>query len=232
MNENERQVEILQVLQEVGAVIRNDHLVYTSGKHGSTYINKDAVYPYPHMVAKLCEMIAQYFYTEDIAYDVVVGPEKGGIILAQWTAYYSQQKNDPILAVYAEKEKPQDSRLYREFGLGKPLEEFFTFHRGYDRLITGKKVLIVEDVLTTGGSVKKVVEAVRAIGGKVVGVGALCNRGEVSTGSLGNVPTLYALLNLHIESWLEDECPLCKEGKPVNLDVGKGREFIARKAQA
>ena len=92
------------------------------------------------------------------------------------------------------------------------------------------RVLVVEDILTTGGSVKKVIEATRAIGGEVVGLGVLCNRGGITSHDVGDVPKLFALVNVTLESWTEAECPLCAKGIPINTDVGKGRDFLARKA--
>lgn len=87
----------------------------------------------------------------------------------------------------------------------------------------------MEDVLTTGGSVKKVVEATRAIGGKVIGLGALCNRGGITPQEVAEVPKLVALVNMRLEAWDEKDCPLCEQNIPINTDVGKGREFLARK---
>ena len=99
---------------------------------------------------------------------------------------------------------------------------------GYDKFLPGRRVLVVEDVLTTGGSAKKVVELARAAGGKVIGLGVLCNRGGVTPHDVGDVPQLFALTNIPLEVWMEGDCPLCKQGVPVNTDIGKGREFLAR----
>jgi orotate phosphoribosyltransferase len=105
----------------------------------------------------------------------------------------------------------------------------FVFRRGYDKLIPGKQVLVVEDVLTTGGTVKKVVGAVRELGGIVVGVGALVNRGGITAKDVGDVPRLGALINITLDVWDEKACPLCEQGVPINTDVGKGREFLDRR---
>ena len=96
---------------------------------------------------------------------------------------------------------------------------------------TAKKVLVVEDVLTTGGSVKKVVEAVRALEGQVIGVGALCNSGNITANDLGNVPELLALVKISLESWEEKDCPLCQRQVPINTVLGKGQEFLVRQKQ-
>lgn len=243
----------LDALARCSAVLTG-HFVYASGKHGEYYVNKDALYAYPSVVAELCADIAQHFYINGIGvmYDVVVGPEKGGIILSQWVAYNSVpflHREDPtIYAVYAEKELiplyknetgerqwvPTESMVLPTFSIYRGETIYrdtgkFVIKRGYDRLITGKKVLIVEDVLTTGGSVKKVVEAVRAIGGEVVAVAALCNRGGVTAEAIGGVPELFSLINLNLEMFEEAECPLCAQGVAINTNVGKGKEYLAKK---
>src|SRR3990167_9525772 len=153
--------EVLQVLGKVGAVIADSHIVYTSGKHGTAYVNKDAIYPHTAETSSLCRAIAERFADDNV--QVVIGPAIGGVILSQWTAHHLTEMNGhEVLGVYAEKSEGGDN---------------FVIKRGYDKLIAGKNVLVVEDVLTTGGSVRKVIEAVRALGGNVIGLGALCDRG-------------------------------------------------------
>lgn len=208
MNES----EILKMFKDVGAIITDSHIVYTSGRHGSAYVNKDAVYPHTEVISKLCKEMALRFKDEGI--DVVAGPTIGGVILSQWVAHYlSGLSGKKIYAVFAEADEEKNR----------------FFKRGYDKLIPGKKVLIVEDILTTGGSIKKVVRAIRKIDGIVAGCAALCNRGGVSGADLGDIPALKALVDIDMESWEEAACPLCKKGVPVNTDVGKGREYLQRK---
>jgi orotate phosphoribosyltransferase len=89
-------------------------------------------------------------------------------------------------------------------------------------------VLVVEDILTTGGSARQVVEAVQRQGGSVVGVGALCNRGDVSAATLG-APALFALTAVPLTSYAPEECPLCAAGVPINTRVGKGAAFVAQR---
>lgn len=203
--------KMLQMLEKVKALITNDHFVYTSGKHGSAYINKDAIYPYTEEISKLCLIIAKRFADENI--EIVIAPAVGGIILSQWTAYHlSKITGQDILSAYAEKE-----------------ENNFIIKRGYDKLITNKRVLVVEDILTTGGSVKKVIEAVRLIRGNVVGVGALFNRGSVTPDLIAKPPKLFAIINLNLITWEEKDCPLCKKQIPINTSVGKGREYLLNK---
>lgn len=209
--------EILQLLAQAGAVITDSHIVYTSGKHGSAYVNKDAIYPDTKLISRLCEDLAMKFVGEIV--EVVVAPALGGIVLTQWVAHHLSGLTaafpmaEDTLAVYAEKTANGD----------------FVLARGYDKLVNGKRVLVLEDVLNTGGSAKKVVELVRATGGKVVGLGALCNRGGVTSHDVGDVPRLISLVDIKLDAWDEGECPMCAQGVPINVDIGKGKDFLSRK---
>ena len=191
------------ILAETRAMITGSHIVYTSGKHGTAYVNKDAVYPHTARIAELCRFLADG--ATPYRPEIVCGPAMGGIILAQWSGHHLG-----IPAVYAEK-VPEGGMALR---------------RGYDGLVAGRRVLVVEDILNTGGSVKEAVAAVRNAGGEVVAVGALVNRGGVTAADVG-APALYALLDVALDAWDATACPLCRDGIPVNTDVGKGREFLA-----
>jgi orotate phosphoribosyltransferase len=210
------QPNTLALLAEVGALITNDHLVYTSGRHGSTYVNKDALYPHTAATSAVCAQIAERFAAANV--DVVAGPTVGGVIMAQWTAHHlSSMLGREVLAVYAEE--------LNENGATRRI-----FRRGYDALVQGRRVLVVEDILTTGGSARKVVEAIGAAQGQVVGVGVLCNRGGISAADLG-APELFALAEVPLESWPAETCPLCAAGVPVNMRVGKAAAFLAQKEE-
>lgn len=200
--------EILETLAKVGAIITNSHIVYTSGRHGDSYVNKDAVYPHTGVTSRLCENIARHFLASEI--EVVIAPAIGGVILSQWIAHHlGLLSGKEVLSLYAEK-----------------ADDGFVVRRGYEKILPGKRTLIVEDVLTTGGSVKKVVEICKTLNAGVVGVAALCNRGGISAQDLG-VKELYALVRVDLASWEEKDCPLCAKKVPVNREVGKGREFTA-----
>lgn len=202
--------ELLQILKDVGAIYTDDHFVYTSGKHGSVYVNKDALYPHTKYSSRIGQMFAEKYKDADI--DVVAAPALGGIVLSQWTAYFlSQLTGKDVLGVYTEK-TPDKNQI---------------FTRGYDKLVTGKKVLVIEDLANTGGSVKKVVESVRQVGGEVVGVCVMVNRNPegVTTETIG--APFDALAVFKAEAWEAADCPLCKESVPVNTKVGHGAKYIA-----
>lgn len=197
------------IFEQTQAIITGSHIVYTSGRHGESYVNKDAVYPHTQETSDLCLMTAEAFQYKDV--QAVVGPALGGIILSQWTAHHlSRLSGHEVLGVYAEKQS----------------DGSFALTRGYGNLIARKRVLVVEDVLTTGGSVKKVLEALKPLEVEVVGVGALCNRGGVKPEDIGGFH-LNALINVVMKDYDPAECPLCESGVPINTTVGKGKEFLA-----
>lgn len=205
--------EVLETLSRVGALVTGDHIIYTSGRHGSSYVNKDALYPHTTATSAVCAQIAQHFALSGI--ETVAGPTVGGVIMAQWTAHHlGVLLNQEIMAVYAEEEQTDAGKRR-------------IFRRGYDAFVSGRLVLVVEDILTTGGSARTVVDAVERAGGIVVGVAALCNRGGITAEVLG-APDLYSLAKVPLESWAAADCPLCAAGVPVNTRLGKGATFVVR----
>jgi orotate phosphoribosyltransferase len=207
--------DIMPMFTAVGAIVTNGHFVYTSGRHSSIYINKDALYAHTKLISSLCQLMAHPYNADQI--DVVVGPVLGGIVLSQWVAHHLNVNRTAgeTLAIFAEK---------GDEGVNK----HFFFGRGYDQFIPGRNILIVEDLLTTGGSVRQVVETVRSYGGNVVGVSVLCNRGNVQPVDVGNVP-IHALISLSLETYTEQACPFCQQQMPINTELGKGRAFLAKK---
>lgn len=204
--------DILQILKSVGAIITDSHIIYTSGKHGSFYINKDALYPHTEKLSQVGKMFAEKH--KDLDIDVVVGPAIGGIVLSTWTAYHlSLIKNKEVLGVYTEKTSDNDQ----------------VFKRGYDKLVEGKNVLVVEDVTNTGGSVKKVINSVKEIGGNVIASCVMVNRDpENITSELVGAP-FSALGVFKAEAYEESDCPFCKNNIPINTDVGHGKKYLAGK---
>jgi orotate phosphoribosyltransferase len=207
---------IMDMFADVGAVVSDSHFVYSSGRHSSVYVNKDALYVHPRTIAALCRLMAEGYYDAD-AIDAVVGPVLGGIVLSQWVAHHlnARRTSGETLAIYAEK------------GSDAVDKQFF-FGRGYDQYIPGKRILVVEDVLTTGGSARQVVELVRQHGGNVVGLSALCNRGNVQPAVVGGAP-VQALVSIALETYAAEACPFCRDGVPINITLGKGRAFLAGK---
>jgi len=206
------EAEVLDLLQKVGA-FRAGHFVLISGRHADSYINKDALYPYTEDTSKLCRAVAERFMDKNV--EAVIGPAVGAAILSMWTAYHlSEMTNKEVYGTYADKD-----------GQGG-----FVIKRGFDGIIRGKRTLVVEDLTTTGGSVKKVVEAARGVGAEVVGVAVLGNRGDVTSEMVGNPPEFVSMVHIHLDSWDANDCDLCKKGIPVNTDIGHGKHFMAKNA--
>lgn len=205
--------DILTLLKNVGAVMPDDHFVGTSGLHFSTYINKDALYPHTSETSQVGAVFADRLLQYDV--DVVAGPALGGIILSQWTtAHLKAMSSKDVLSVYAEKK------------VNSAGEEELQLTRGYDKLVAGKRVAVVEDLATTGGSLKRVIEAVKKAGGEVVAAAVMVNKDpEHVTSETFGVP-FEALAELPVVTYEADACPFCKNGVPVNTSIGHGKKFV------
>lgn len=203
---------VVELLKNIGAIITDSHFVYTSGRHGSVYIRKDMLYPHTQKTSQACWLIAKKFKDKDI--DIVVGPSIGGIILSQWTAFHlTQLKKKEILGVFTEKDENNNQ----------------IFKRDYDKLVKNRQVLIVEDLATTGGSVKKVVKSVERAGGKVVAVCVMINRDPKNITSKTIGSPLSCLGVFKAESFDQKNCPFCKRNIPINTIVGHGEKYLQSK---
>lgn len=177
----------LQLFRDAGAFLEG-HFQLTSGRHSGQYLEKFALLQWARYTEPLCRMIADHFRGDGV--QVVAGPTTGGIILA-----YEVGRLLGVRGIFAEKDDAGGR----------------SFQRGF-RIEPGERALLVDDILTTGGSIREVLDAVRRSGGEVAGVGVLADRtaGRVNFG----VP-LYACLSLEIESYPPDDCPLCKASVPL-----------------
>lgn len=204
--------EVLDILNKVGAILLNGHFVGTSLLHFDTYVNKDFLYPHTKETSRICRLVAQKYKDKNI--DVVVGPALGGIILSQYVAgHLTEILGKEVLGIYTEKNSE-----------GKQI-----FTRGYEKYIEGNKnVLIVEDIVTTGGSVLKVIEAVKSAGGSIVGVCALVNKNKDLNSDIFTAP-FFALSDLFIPTYQKENCPFCKAGIPINTNVGHGGKYLENK---
>ncbi|HEX3910672.1 MAG TPA: phosphoribosyltransferase family protein [Solirubrobacteraceae bacterium] len=201
------------ILRESGALIEHDHFVYISGQHGSGWIDKDAVYPHTERTSALGALIAER--VADAGIEVVCGPATGGLILAQWVAHHLG-----ALAVFGEHGEIPEAEHHPD---GK---RPFVIRRGYDRLVAGRKVLVVDDVVNTGFSIRGTIEAVRACAGEVTTAATVCNRGALAPEQI-EVTRLLSLADIELDSWPRNECPLCREGVPVNTAYAHGADFLA-----
>jgi orotate phosphoribosyltransferase len=186
MTKSLSQEAVLDIFKESGALLEG-HFLLTSGRHSRQYMQCAKVLQYPHHAARLGEALAQAFKDQGI--EVVIGPAMGGILVAHEVGKALGTK-----ALFTE----------RENGVMK-------LRRGFE-LKPGEKVLVVEDVITTGGSVREVIEVVKESGAVPVGVGVLVNR---SGGNVDFGVPLASLLEIEIQSYEPETCPLCGEGIPA-----------------
>lgn len=169
---------------EISGTVQTGHFLLTSGKHSNKYMQCAKIFQHPDLSSEISKALSEKFDGYDI--DIVIGPAIGGIILA-----YEVARHLEVRALFAE----------RENGV-------MTLRRGFE-IMPGSKVLVVEDVITTGGSVKEVINVVRSVGGEVVGVGCVIDRS--GTKGLFDVP-YKSVTKVEIDAFEPEECPLCKAG--------------------
>lgn len=203
------------ILANCQAILHDDHFVYISGQHGSGWVDKDAIFVDLSRVRQLGELLAAA--VRDLAPDFLCGPATGGLIVAQWTAAALG-----LPAVFAD-HSPSTA--------AGDLRGRFVLRRGYDRLVAGRRVLVVDDVVKSGHSIRETIGAVRAAGGQVVGAAALVHRGNVDRAGL-DAPEFRYLLELAIPEWPPESCPLCKAGVPVNTRYAHGQGFLSARRYA
>lgn len=202
--------DIKKILYETGTVRTNGHYVGQSGVHYSEYIDKYRINMQPDKLALLAEEIAQQCKTVYPEIDAVVSPALGAVPLGNLVAYYLHKVGFSPISLIVDK-------------TGNIIP--------YDKdIVNNKKVLVIEDTLNTGQSALKAIDSVKNAGGDVIGLFALCNRGNVTTEDI-HIPQINALIDLDLPRWSPDNCPLCNKQVPINTEVGHGKEFVAQHAK-
>ncbi len=177
---------VLEILKEAD-VLQEGHFLLTSGRHSDKYLQCAKIFQYTKYSEELCRALAEKFAGKGV--ELVIGPAIGAIQMSYEVSRHLGVKN-----IFAEREN------------GK-----MTLRRNFT-IEPGQKVLVVEDVVTTGGSVREVIDIVREHGGEVVGLGVVVDRtgGKIDFG----VP-LESVISMEVVSYEADECPLCKKGLPL-----------------
>lgn len=176
---------VLELFQESNALLKG-HFLLSSGLHSERYLQCALVLQHPKLAKKLGKELADLF--KSLSVDTVISPALGGLIIGHEVA-----KALGVRFIFTER---QDGKM--------------TLRRGFT-IIPEEKIIVIEDVFTTGGSTKEVMEVVQQNGATVMGAGAIVNRSEKEI-SFG-VPSKY-LLPLQIKVYEPAHCPLCKEGLP------------------
>ena len=189
--------QVLQLLRATGAVLEG-HFVLTSGQHSGGYVQCAQVLQYPQHAEALGRWLADRW--RGTAVDVVISPAVGGIVIGQEVA-----RALGVRAIFGERE-----------------DGVMTLRRGFE-VTAGERVLVVEDVTTTGGSVREVMQVAQERQGQIVGVGAILNRSAASI-DLG-VP-LHVLATLPMQNYQPEACLLCQQGnqpvKPGSRQLPRG----------
>lgn len=183
--------EAIDIFSKSGALLEG-HFLLTSGRHSSQYMQCAQVLQYPEYTEMLARHIADNFKGDGI--ELVIGPAMGGIIVA-----YEVARHMNVPGIFMERQNGE-MVLRRGFAI-KP----------------GQRTLVVEDVVTTGGSVREVIAVVEKAGGIVAGVGLLVDR---SNGTVDFGVKQVAVLSLDIQSWESSHCPLCAEGRQPAVKPG------------
>ena len=182
------EAEALDILSRLGA-LQTGHFRLTSGRHSDKYMQCARLFEHPAESEELCARLASAFKESGERVDAVAGPALGGIIMAYEVARALGVRN-----IFAERE-----------------DGAMTLRRGF-KISPGERILVVEDVVTTGGSVKEVITLLLGMGAEIAGVGSVVDR---SAGTVHFGATFRSLVSMDIKSWDEGECPLCREGKPI-----------------
>jgi len=180
------QDDVLQALKDAKAILHG-HFQLTSGRHSDTYVQCARVLEDPALTTELAAAMAERVSDQKI--DLVAAPAVGGIIIG-----FAVAQALGVKFIFSE----------RQNGV-------MTFRRSF-HIEPGARVLVVEDVVTTGGSVAEVIDLVRAAGGEVVAVTSIIDRGGEKAFSAEFLP----LLQLEVESMEPDRCPQCAAKAPID----------------
>lgn len=187
---------ILEAFREAQALLEG-HFLLTSGLHSSRYLQCALVMQDPARGERLCRQLARAFADESI--QCVVGPAMGGILVA-----YELARALKARTIFAER---QDGKM--------------TFRRGF-AIEPGERVLLAEDVVTTGGSLREVQDLITAAGGNVVAICALVDRTSGRDAGFG-MP-LTSLVKVDAPTYSPEECPLCRDGLPLQKPGRTGKQ--------
>lgn len=200
-----------EALFRASGALREGHFLLKSGRHGDAYVEKFAVLADPAATSELCAFWAGAHVRDGAAdVDLVAGPTTGGVILA-----FETGRQLGVRAIFAEEVRDPDGSTRREF------------RRGF-RIEPGERVLLVDDILTTGGSLLAILPAVEAMGGEVVECLVLVDRSggkaTLTSPATGRVYPLRSLWQLDLPTYDPgpETCPRCADGTPLHAPGSTG----------
>lgn len=200
--------ETRELLVQSGAIIKDGHFVFPSGRHGSTFVDVDRLLTYPAHTYKVGDSLALAIAEHNFRPDLLVGSGINGATLVSAVGQVLVSMGRTQLRTF--------SADIDEFGV--------RIRPPFVGLCRGKQVVVVEDILTTGNSSRSLVDVLKMAKATVLGVYALINRGQVVAEDIG-VPHLHSFVDLRLKSWPAERCPHCRRGEPVDRKVGDGHTW-------
>ena len=203
---NPKEINLEKIYREADALL-DGHFLLASGNHSSRYLQSAKVLEYPQKAALLTDALATMIRNAGIQVDTVCAPALGGVL-----AGYELARSLEVRSIFVEK-----------------IEGGMALRRGFE-ITPGEKIIICEDIITTGGSALKAAKAIEAMGGEVVAFASLANRGFCKRvgGSNDAKPAcalpegtpLFALDDFTFEMYAPEACPLCQEGTTKAIKPG------------
>ena len=201
-------MNVEQVYKDANALLEG-HFLLASGNHSARYLQSAKVLEYPQKAAELTDALAKMIRDAGVEVDTVCAPALGGVL-----AGYELARSLGVRSIFVEK---------KEGGM--------ELRRGFE-VRPGEKIIICEDIITTGGSALKAAQTIEALGAKVVAFASLANRGFCKRVGGENEPKpecklpsdipLFSLADFTFEMYTPEECPMCKEGSTAIKPGSKG----------
>ncbi len=205
--------EIRKAMADAGAVLTDGHFIYTKGGHGKTYVNMRLLGHRAGLLDEIGRELGASIGEHQLCPDLIIGPETMGRTLAQTTAAWLGI--DAIWCSIVEVDGVKKAVFDEKFDFG--------------RLVAGKRFVIVDELLNTGGSILLVIDLIREFGGEVIGIAVAVSRSPQITHETFGVPVLMVLVTVYgLEVFMQDDCVEtgpCSNRIPVNERPGHGHEW-------
>src|SRR3989338_3383514 len=183
-------MDIMKLLKETNALLEG-HFVLSSGLHSEKYLQCALILQYPDYAETLCKELAKKIKKKYKNIDLVISPALGGVIVG-----YELARALGVRSIFTERKEGQ-MQLRRNFKIKK-----------------GEKVIVCEDIITTGGSTKEVIDIVKSSGAEIVAIASIVDRSGKED-IFGKIPS-FSLYKINIQTYQPDICPLCKQNIPID----------------